>query len=40
MAKITAARPIVELDGGEMARITWGFTKNKRIRRYLNIDLK
>jgi isocitrate dehydrogenase len=31
MAKIKVARPIVELDGDEMARIMWSFIKNKLI---------
>ena len=31
MAKITVARPVVELDGDEMARIMWSFIKNKLI---------
>jgi isocitrate dehydrogenase len=31
MAKIKVARPVVELDGDEMARITWSFIKNKLI---------
>lgn len=31
MAKIKAARPVVELDGDEMARIMWSFIKNKLI---------
>ena len=29
MAKIKVARPVVELDGDEMARIMWSFIKNK-----------
>jgi isocitrate dehydrogenase len=40
MAKIKVARPIVELDGDEMARIIWSFVKNKLILPYLDIDLK
>lgn len=31
MAKIKVAKPVVELDGDEMARIMWSFTKNKLI---------
>jgi isocitrate dehydrogenase len=31
MAKIKVARPVVELDGDEMARIMWSFIKNKLI---------
>ena len=40
MAKITVAKPVVELDGDEMARIMWSFIKNKLILPYLDIDLK
>jgi hypothetical protein len=31
MAKIKVTRPVVELDGDEMARIMWSFIKNKLI---------
>jgi isocitrate dehydrogenase len=31
MTKIKVARPVVELDGDEMARIMWTFIKNKLI---------
>ncbi len=31
MAKIKVARPVVELDGDEMARIIWSSIKNKLI---------
>jgi hypothetical protein len=31
MAKTKVARPVVELDGDEMARIVWSFIKNKLI---------
>ena len=40
MAKIKVARPVVELDGDEMARIMWNFIKNKLILPYLDIDLR
>ena len=40
MGKIKVARPAVELDGDEMARIMWSFIKNKLILPYLDIDLK
>jgi isocitrate dehydrogenase len=40
MAKIKVARPIVELDGDEMARIMGSFIKNKAILPYLDIELK
>jgi isocitrate dehydrogenase len=39
MARIKVARPVVELDGDEMARIMWRFIKNKLIRPYLDIEL-
>src|SRR6266850_1850044 len=38
MAKIKVARPVVELDGDEMARIMWSFIKNKLILPYLGIE--
>ena len=31
MAKIKVAKPVVELDGDEMARIMWSFIKNNLI---------
>ena len=34
------AKPVVELDGDEMARIMWSFIKNKLILPYLEVDLK
>ncbi len=40
MAKIKVANPVVELDGDEMARIMWGFIKEKLILPYLDVDLK
>jgi len=40
MAKIKVAKPVVELDGDEMARIMWSFIKSKLILPYLDIDLK
>jgi hypothetical protein len=40
MAKIEVAKPVVELDGDEMARIMWSFIKNTLILPYLAIDLK
>jgi isocitrate dehydrogenase len=40
MAKIKVANPVVELDGDEMARIMWGFIKDKLILPYLDIDLR
>ena len=40
MAKIKVAKPVVELDGDEMARIMWSFIKNKLIQPYLDVDSK
>jgi isocitrate dehydrogenase len=31
MAKIKVVRPVVEVDGDEMARIMWSFIQNKLI---------
>ena len=39
MARIKVARPVVELDGDEMARIIWRFIKNTLILPYLDIEL-
>jgi len=40
MPKIKVANPVVELDGDEMARIMWGFIKDKLILPYLDIELE
>ena len=40
MAKIKVKNPVVELDGDEMARIMWGFIREKLILPYLDVDLK
>ncbi|MSQ41892.1 MAG: NADP-dependent isocitrate dehydrogenase [Dehalococcoidia bacterium] len=40
MAKIRVDNPVVEIDGDEMARIMWGFIREKLILPYLDIDLK
>lgn len=40
MEKIKVARPVVEMDGDEMARIIWKFIKDKLILPYLDIDIK
>lgn len=40
MSKIKVENPVVELDGDEMTRIIWDFTKQKLILPYLDIDLK
>ena len=34
MAKIPVKNPVVELDGDEMARIMWGFIREKLILPY------
>jgi isocitrate dehydrogenase len=39
MARIKVLRPVVELDGDEMARIMWRFIKNTLILPYLDIEL-
>ena len=40
MSRIQVENPVVELDGDEMARIMWGFIREKLILPYLDIDLK
>ncbi|MGE3621690.1 MAG: NADP-dependent isocitrate dehydrogenase, partial [Acidimicrobiia bacterium] len=40
MAKIKVENPVVELDGDEMTRIIWQFTKDKLILPYLDVDLR
>jgi isocitrate dehydrogenase len=40
MAKIKVANPVVELDGDEMARIMWGFIKERLILPYLDLRLE
>ena len=40
MSKIKVKKPIVELDGDEMARIIWDFIKKKFILPYLDINIK
>src|SRR5690554_1787187 len=40
MAKIKVENPVVELDGDEMTRIIWSFSKERLILPYLDIDLK
>lgn len=40
MEKIKVQNPVVEMDGDEMARIIWGFIKEKLILPYLDIDIK
>jgi isocitrate dehydrogenase len=39
MARIKVVRPVVELDGDEMARIMWRSIKNRLILPYLDIEL-
>jgi len=38
--KIRVARPLVELDGDEMARIMWGWIRERLILPYLELDLR
>ncbi|QGV78969.1 NADP-dependent isocitrate dehydrogenase [Streptomyces ficellus] len=40
MSKIKVARPVVELDGDEMARIVWRFIRDRLVLPYLDVDLK
>ena len=40
MPKIQVDNPVVELDGDEMARIMWGFIRDKLILPYLDVDLE
>ena len=40
MAKINVKNPVVELDGDEMARIMWGFIREKLILPYLDVELE
>tara|TARA_B100000686_G_scaffold351057_1_gene448718 strand:- start:1454 stop:2668 length:1215 start_codon:yes stop_codon:yes gene_type:complete len=40
MSKIPVKEPVVELDGDEMARIMWGFIRERLILPYLEIDLE
>ena len=38
MAKIKVKRPIVEIDGDEMARIIWHMIRDKLIFPYLDLE--
>ena len=40
MAKITVAKPIVELEGDEMTRIIWRVIKDRLILPYLDVELE
>jgi len=40
MSKIPVKHPVVELDGDEMARIMWGFIREKLILPYLDVKLE
>jgi isocitrate dehydrogenase len=40
MSKIRVENPIVELNGDEMARIMWGFIREKLILPYLDLDIE
>ncbi|KJY42361.1 isocitrate dehydrogenase [Streptomyces sp. NRRL B-1568] len=39
MTKIKVANPVVELDGDEMARIIWGFVRDRLILPHLDLEL-
>lgn len=39
MARIRVANPIVELDGDEMARVVWGWIRERLVLPYLDVDL-
>ena len=39
-AKIKVKTPLVELDGDEMARIMWGWIKDKLIHPFLDLDIQ
>ena len=39
MAKITVANPVVEMDGDEMTRIIWAWTRERLILPYLDVNL-
>jgi isocitrate dehydrogenase len=40
MSKIPVKNSVVELDGDEMARIMWGFIREKLILPYLDVNLE
>ena len=40
MSRIQVENPVVELDGDEMARIMWGFIREKLILPYVDLELK
>ena len=40
MSKIKVKNPIVELDGDEMARVMWGWIRDKLIHPFLDVELK
>jgi len=40
VAKIKVANPVVELDGDEMARIMWGFIKDRLVLPYLDLPIE
>ena len=40
MSKIKVSGTVVELDGDEMTRIIWQFTKDKLVHPYLDINLE
>ena len=40
MSKIKVKNPIVELDGDEMARVMWGWIRDKLIHPFVDVELK
>ena len=40
MKKIVVKNPVVEMDGDEMARIIWGFIREKLIKPYLDLKIQ
>ena len=40
MKKIVVKNPVVEMDGDEMARILWGFIREKLIKPYLDLKIQ
>lgn len=40
MKKIVVKNPVVEMDGDEMARILWGFIREKLIKPYLDLEIQ
>jgi isocitrate dehydrogenase len=40
MSRIKVPRPLVEMDGDEMARIVWRMIKDRFIEPYIDVDLR